>query len=123
MWRKPHANLIEKFLAKWLSAQVVEADIEFQDSRARQLKIHLAVDSKTSKIQLSGCESLSDWIASPQSSLWQSVAITESLSQALALQVQLQAGQSILSLDGYHVGADWVIGLFMMKRHRQGKGH
>ena len=119
---KPHANLIEKFLAKWLSAQVVEADIEFQDSRARQLKIHLAVDSKTSKIQLSECESLSDWIASPQSSLWQSVAITESLSQALALQVQLQAGQSILSLDGYHVGADWVIGLFYDEAAQAGQG-
>ena len=119
---KPHANLIEKFLAKWLSAQVVEADTEFQDSRARQLKIHLAVDSKTSKIQLSGCESLSDWIASPQSSLWQSVAITESLSQALALQVQLQAGQSILSLDGYHVGADWVIGLFYDEAAQAGQG-
>ena len=119
---KPHANLIEKFLAKWLSAQVVEADIEFQDSRPRQLKIHLAVDSKTSKIQLSGCESLSDWIASPQSSLWQSVAITESLSQALALQVQLQAGQSILSLDGYHVGADWVIGLFYDEAAQAGQG-
>ncbi len=119
---KPHANLIEKFLAKWLSAQVVEADIEFQDSCARQLKIHLAVDSKTSKIQLSGCESLSDWIASPQSSLWQSVAITESLSQALALQVQLQAGQSILSLDGYHVGADWVIGLFYDEAAQAGQG-
>ena len=119
---KPHANLIEKFLAKWLSAQVVEADIEFQDSRARQLKIHLAVDSKTSKIQLSGCESLSDWIASPQSSLWQSVAITESLSQALALQAQLQAGQSILSLDGYHVGADWVIGLFYDEAAQAGQG-
>lgn len=119
---KPHANLIEKFLAKWLSAQVVEADIEFQDSRARQLKIHLAVDSKTSKIQLSGCESLSDWIASPQSSLWQSVAITESLSQALALQVQLQAGQSILSSDGYHVGADWVIGLFYDEAAQAGQG-
>ncbi|MEX5287909.1 chromosome segregation protein SMC [Acinetobacter sp. YT-02] len=119
---KPHANLIEKFLAKWLSAQVVEADIEFQDSRARQLKIHLAVDSKTSKIQLSGCESLSDWIASPQSSLWQSVAITESLSQALALQAQLQAGQSILGLDGYHVGADWVIGLFYDEAAQAGQG-
>ena len=119
---KPHANLIEKFLAKWLSAQVVEADTEFQDSCARQLKVHVAVDSKTSKIQLSGCESLSDWIASPQSSLWQSVAITESLSQALALQVQLQAGQSILSLDGYHVGADWVIGLFYDEAAQAGQG-
>ncbi|MBP8012916.1 MAG: AAA family ATPase, partial [Acinetobacter sp.] len=53
---KPHANLIEKFLAKWLSAQVVEPDTEFQDSRARQLKIHVTLDSQTSKIQLSGCE-------------------------------------------------------------------
>ena len=119
---KPHANLIEKFLAKWLSAQVVEADTEFQDSRARQLKIHVTLDSQTSKIQLSGCESLSDWIASPQSSLWQSVAITESLSQALALQAQLQAGQSILSLDGYHVGADWVIGLFYDEAAQAGQG-
>ncbi|UIP24665.1 chromosome segregation protein SMC [Acinetobacter towneri] len=119
---KPHANLIEKFLAKWLSAQVVEADTEFQDSRARQLKVHVALDSQTSKIQLSGCESLSDWIASPQSSLWQSVAITESLSQALALQTQLQAGQSILSLDGYHVGPDWVIGLFYDEAAQAGQG-
>lgn len=119
---KPHANLIEKFLAKWLSAQVVEADTEFQDSRARQLKVHVAVDSKTSKKQVAGCGSLSDWIASPQSSLWQSVAITESLSQALALQTQLQAGQSILSLDGYHVGADWVIGLFYDEAAQAGQG-
>ena len=119
---KPHANLIEKFLAKWLSAQVVEADTEFQDSRARQLKIHVTLDSQTSKIQLSGCESLSDWIASPQSSLWQNVAIIESLSQALALQTQLQAGQSILSLDGYHVGPDWVIGLFYDEAAQAGQG-
>ena len=119
---KPHANLIEKFLAKWLSAQVVEADTEFQDSRARQLKVHVTLDSKTSKIQLLGCESLSDWIASPQSSLWQNVAIIESLSQALALQTQLQAGQSILSLDGYHVGPDWVIGLFYDEAAQAGQG-
>ena len=119
---KPHANLIEKFLAKWLSAQVVEVDTEFQDSRARQLKVHVAVDSKTSKIQLSGCESLSDWIASPQSSLWQNVAIIESLSQALSLQTQLQAGQSILSLDGYHIGPDWVIGLFYDEAAQAGQG-
>ena len=119
---KPHANLIEKFLAKWLSAQVVEPDTEFQDSRARQLKIHVTLDSQTSKIQLSGCESLSDWIASPQSSLWQNVAIIESLSQALALQTQLQAGQSILSLDGYHVGPDWVIGLFYDEAAQAGQG-
>ena len=119
---KPHANSIEKFLAKWLSAQVVEADTEFQDSRARQLKVHVTLNSKTSKIQLLDCESLSDWIASPQSSLWQSVAITESLSQALALQTQLQAAQSILSLDGYHVGPDWVIGLFYDEAAQAGQG-
>ncbi len=84
----------------------------------------MAVDSKTSKIQLSGCESLSDWIASPQSSLWQSVAITESLSQALALQVQLQAGQSILSLSNWLSCGDnnWVIGLFYDEAAQAGQG-
>lgn len=119
---KAYASLIEKFLSKWLSAQLVDLNSTFQDSCARQLKVNAVIDHQTSAMQLSGCECLSDWIASPQSSLWQSVAITESLSQALALQVQLQAGQSILSLDGYHVGADWVIGLFYDEAAQAGQG-
>ena len=35
---KKHANLIEKFLAKWLSAQVLDQDGAFQENIARQIK-------------------------------------------------------------------------------------
>lgn len=35
---KAQANLIEKFLSKWLSAQVLDASNTFQESIARQLK-------------------------------------------------------------------------------------
>ena len=40
-----HANLIEKFLAKWLSAQVLDANADFAESMARQLKTHASQDS------------------------------------------------------------------------------
>ncbi|MEB6565162.1 chromosome segregation protein SMC [Acinetobacter towneri] len=119
---KAHASLIEKFLSKWLSAQLVDLNSTFQDSYARQLKVNAVIDHQTSAMQLSGCECLCDWITAPQSSLWQQVALAENLSQALALQTQLQAGQSILSLDGYHVGPDWVIGLFYDEAAQAGQG-
>ncbi|WP_168461229.1 chromosome segregation protein SMC [Acinetobacter sp. A1] len=119
---KAHASLIEKFLSKWLSAQLVDLNSAFQDSCARQLKVNAVTDHQTSAMQLSGCECLSDWITAPQSSLWQQVAIAENLSQALALQTQLQVGQSILSLDGYHVGPDWVIGVFYDEAAQAGQG-
>lgn len=104
---KPHAALIEKFLAKWLNAQMLEADDNFQDSLARQLK----PAAQHAPIQLANLSCLADWIESPSSSLWQQVALADDLAQALQLQPKLQAGQSILTLDGYQVGPDWVIGL------------
>ncbi|WP_168381610.1 chromosome segregation protein SMC [Acinetobacter indicus] len=104
---KPHAALIEKFLAKWLNAQMLDADDNFQDSLARQLK----PAAQHAPIQLANLSCLADWIESPSSSLWQQVALADDLAQALQLQPKLQAGQSILTLDGYQVGPDWVIGL------------
>lgn len=104
---KPHAALIEKFLAKWLDAQMLDADDNFQDSLARQLK----PAAQHAPIQLANLSCLADWIESPSSSLWQQVALADDLAQALQLQPKLQAGQSILTLDGYQVGPDWVIGL------------
>ncbi|NNG83119.1 chromosome segregation protein SMC [Acinetobacter sp. ANC 5378] len=115
---KAHANLIEKFLAKWLSAQVLDADADFAESIARQLKSNSSQDH----IQLAGLPCLADWIESPQHSIWQQVAVADSLKQALSLQSQLSIGQSILSLDGYHVGADWVIGLFYDEASQAGQG-
>lgn len=115
---KAHANLIEKFLAKWLSAQVLDANADFAESIARQLKTHVSQD----QIQLAGLPCLADWIESPQHSIWQQVAVADNLNQALSLQSELAIGQSILSLDGYHVAADWVIGLFYDEASQAGQG-
>ncbi|TCB42759.1 chromosome segregation protein SMC [Acinetobacter terrestris] len=115
---KAHANLIEKFLAKWLSAQVLDANADFAESIARQLKSNVSQE----KIQLAGLPCLADWIESPQHSIWQQVAVADNLNQALSLQSQLAIGQSVLSLDGYHVAADWVIGLFYDEASQAGQG-
>ncbi len=115
---KAHATLVEKFLAKWLSAQILDADSTFTESIARQLK---ASDSHN-KIQLNGLPCLADWIESPQYSLWNQVAIVENLADALAIQNQLKAGQSLLSLDGYHIGQDWVIGLYFDEASQAAQG-
>lgn len=115
---KAHAPLVEKFLAKWLSAHIVDQDADFAESVARQLK----ASSSQDKIQLNGLACLADWIESPQYSLWNQVAVIENLAQALAVQAQLKAGQSILTLDGYHVGQDWVIGLFFDESSQAAQG-
>lgn len=115
---KPHAHLIEKFLAKWLSAHVVEDTDDFQESVARQIK-HSNLNAP---IQLADLVCLADWIESPQHSLWQSVAVTVDLHTALEHQATLKAGQSILSLDGYQVGQDWVIGLLFDEASQSAQG-
>ncbi|MDM1309754.1 chromosome segregation protein SMC [Acinetobacter indicus] len=115
---KPHAALIEKFLAKWLNAQMLDKEDNFQDSLARQLK----PAAQHAPIQLANLSCLADWIESPSSSLWQQVALADDLAQALQLQPKLQAGQSILTLDGYQVGPDWVIGLLFDEASQSAQG-
>ena len=115
---KTHANLVEKFLAKWLSAHIVEGNTDFVESVARQLKASDSLD----KIQLNGLTCLADWIESPQYSLWNQVAVTKNLAEALTLQTKLNVGQSILTLDGYHVGQDWVVGLFFDESSQAAQG-
>ncbi len=44
-------------------------------------------------------------------SLWNDIWIIATLDAALALQSSLSVGQSLLTLDGYHVARDWMIGL------------
>ena len=115
---KAHASLIEKFLAKWLSAQVLAEGADFQQCVARQIK----VAATEQRIQLDHLVCLADWITAPQHSLWQQVAITEDLTTALSYQAQLQVGQSLLSLDGYHVGVDWVVGLLFDESSQSAQG-
>ena len=126
---KAHANIIEKFLAKWLQAHLLDDEQSFQEGVARQLKNPscgtttvphpfdkgLAKQGFSSPLSQRGVRGdlkyLSDWIEAPQSSLWANVAVAENLAIALERQADLQHTQSILTLDGYHVGADWVIAL------------
>ncbi len=117
---KAHASIIEKFLAKWFQAHLLEGEQPFQEGVARQLKTESPL---TPLLKRGGLPPfikegwggfngyLSDWIEEPQSSLWAHVAVAEDLATALRYQVYLQQAQSILTLDGYHVGADWVIAL------------
>ena len=65
---------------------------------------------------------MNDWIASPQLSIFSNVAIAQDLSHALNEQKQLQYGQSILTLDGYHVGQDWVIALMYDDESQSAQG-
>lgn len=115
---KAHANLIEKFLSKWLSAQVLNDGDDFNENFARQLKSSASAE----KIKLNELPCLADWIEAPVSTLWQHVAVASNLSEALALQSNLQSGQSILSLDGYHLGQDWVIGLLFDEASQAAQG-
>ena len=117
---KTHAAIIEKFLAKWLQAHLLDGEQSFQEGVARQLKTESPLTPLLKRGELppfikegwGGFNGyLSDWIEAPQSSLWANVAVAEDLATALKYQSDLIQAQSILSLDGYHVGTDWVIGL------------
>ncbi|KXO74781.1 chromosome segregation protein SMC [Acinetobacter venetianus] len=121
---KMHAAIIEKFLAKWLQAQVLDDEQSFQEGVARQLKNlscgtttvpHSFDKGRSSPLFQRGdrgdLKYLSDYIEAPQSSLWANVTVADDLAIALDHQAELHQSQSILTLDGYHVGADWVIGL------------
>ncbi len=89
------------------STQILAEGENFLEDRARQLKPYTVQD----EIQIANTVCLADWIESPQYSLWQQVAVVDSLAQALKLQTGLLQGQTLLSLDGYQVGPDWVIAL------------
>ncbi|MHA3052148.1 chromosome segregation protein SMC [Acinetobacter sp. ANC 4640] len=115
---KAHAGLVEKFLAQWLSAHVRPEAEQFHPEQARQLQISEVMQ----QTKLLGLPTLASWIAYPQNSLWQQVAIAADFTQALALQKQLQTGQTLLSLDGYLLGQDWVIGLLYDEQSQAAQG-
>ncbi|MGK5735279.1 chromosome segregation protein SMC [Acinetobacter junii] len=114
---KAHAVIIEKFLAKWLQAQLIESGQTFHEDVARQLK-----SSTQQKIQIQQLRCLNDFIEAPQSSLWANVAVADDLTTALSHQSDLIHAQSILTLDGYHVGADWVIALHYDEDRQSAQG-
>lgn len=104
---RSYTSLIEKLLSQWLKASYLEQDQQFETERARQVR-HSQFSSDQSVFEL---PSLSEWIEAPQLSLLHNIWIAETLEIALALQLELCAGQHILTLDGYLLAQDWVIGL------------
>lgn len=52
---------------------------------------------------------LAAWITAPMLSLWQQIWVIADVAQALAGREQLRVGQSLLTLDGYWVGRDWLV--------------
>ena len=116
---RQHAVLIEKFLAQWLQADILQDDQGYQKDRARQLKIS---NPSVAYARVAERPCLADWIESPQHSLWKNVNIVQDLTQALALQADLTATHSMLTLDGYFVGKDWLIGLLYDADHHVGQG-
>jgi chromosome segregation protein len=126
---KAHATVIEKFLVKWLQAHLLEGEQPFQEGVARQLRNPSQPPfdkGRSSPLFQRGVRGdlkyLSDWIESPQSSLWANVAVADTLAAALEHQPDLNPEQSILTLDGYHVGADWVIGLLYDEDSQSAQG-
>ncbi|WP_151981321.1 chromosome segregation protein SMC [Acinetobacter guerrae] len=104
---KAHASLIEKLLSQWMDAHYLDSDVDFEAQIPRQIKLS---NINMSAPQL-GLSPITKWVETPQLSIWQNIWLADDLDQALALQAQLQSGQSIVTIDAYHVGPDWVIAL------------
>ncbi|KAA8734348.1 chromosome segregation protein SMC [Acinetobacter qingfengensis] len=100
-----YGALLEKLLAPWLSADVVE-NFESCTEIARQIKI--LFDQPSHRLDL---PHISNWIAQPLTSLWQTIWIAEDLNQAQQKLAQCSNLDSILSKDGYWCSHYWQINL------------
>ncbi|MCJ8145932.1 chromosome segregation protein SMC [Acinetobacter sp. A3.8] len=103
---KQHSELIEKVLAKWLQANVVD-DLDWSYQGQRQLI--LSKDLDFSKID--GLESINTWISSTIHPLWQGIYIAKTLTDAQENLNRLAPHTSIITKDGYWLAQDWWINL------------
>ncbi|MFB2538346.1 MULTISPECIES: chromosome segregation protein SMC [unclassified Acinetobacter] len=123
---KQHSQWLEKILAKWLLAETYATEnTDFKDgfsqdvqakNHARQLLLnhqHLPNLPLTAEQQakFADLKTLSEWIRQPKHSLWQNIYLIENQQQALALQPFLAPHCSMVSLDGFWLGVDWLINL------------
>lgn len=104
---RSYASLIEKLYNRWMDAHYLDQHQPFQSEIARQVRPATMAPQRS----FANLVALADWIEAPQLSLWNDIWIIDTLDAALALQSSLSVGQSLLTLDGYHVARDWMIGL------------
>jgi chromosome segregation protein len=104
---RPYLGLIETVLGQWLKAHV-DASVPV----ARNIYRTLLDQSIPIKFEvLEGTSVFSTWFIAPQLSIWRHWFVVDTRDQAFLLQTKLKSYQSIISLDGHWVGADWVIDL------------
>ncbi|WP_374295943.1 chromosome segregation protein SMC [Acinetobacter sp.] len=115
---KQHSELIEKVLAKWLQANVVD-DLDWSYQGQRQLI--LSKDLDFSKID--GLESINTWISSTIHPLWQGIYVAKNLTDAQVNLNRLSTHASIITEDGYWLAQDWWINLNLDNQDQAGLLH
>lgn len=104
---RAHLGLIEAVLGQWLKAHVDATEPVGRN-------IYRTLSEKTVPAHapmLAGTEAFSTWFVEPQLSIWRHWSIVPKRHHAHQLQEKLESYQSIISLDGHWVGADWAIDL------------
>ncbi len=104
---RAHLGLIEAVLGQWLKAH-----IDATEPVGRNIYRTLSEKTVPAHLQkLDGAEAFSAWFIEPQLSIWRHWSIVSERDHAHQLQEKLESYQSIISLDGHWVGADWAIDL------------
>lgn len=104
---RAHLGLIEAVLGQWLKAHV-----DATEPVGRNIYRSLSEKTVPAHSQkLEGAEAFSAWFIEPQLSIWRHWSIVPERHHAHQLQEKLDSYQSIISLDGHWVGADWAIDL------------
>ncbi len=104
---RPHLGLIETVLGQWLKAHVDATEPVGRN-------IHRTLSDQNVPVEfdvLEGASAFSAWFVEPQLSIWRHWSVVDARHEAYQLQGQLTSYQSIISLDGHWIGADWAIDL------------
>lgn len=104
---RPYLGLIETVLGHWLKAHV-DATVPVGRNIYRMLSDQkIPLEFKV----LEGTSAFSAWFIAPQLSIWRHWSVVNKREEAYQLQSQLASYESVISLDGHWVGADWAIDL------------
>jgi chromosome segregation protein len=106
---QPHLQLIEKFIADWLNA-VEQVGVQSALDAARSYQAQQTALPST-VFKHPEVTAFLEWIEQPHLSCWCGVGVVSDHQRALSLQSQLSPDQTLLSLDGYWMGQNWVINL------------
>jgi chromosome segregation protein len=102
-----HLGLIETVLGQWLRAHVDATEPVGRNIYRTLSDQNIPVEFDV----LEGAAAFSAWFVAPQLSIWRHWNVVNTRHEAYQLQDHLVSYQSVISLDGHWVGADWAIDL------------